>query len=127
MSKNPLDNIEESIVESSLKYDDHDPKKRAEIMQWLTRSKEARAKANKRNFQPQKIKGKVYGAREFAFDTVKKTEPLKIDIEFPKFYKSEEQPQLPGINWNKLAKANGLAGMLGENTDTAIGVEDIDE
>ena len=85
------------------------------------------AKANKRNFQPQKIKGKVYGAREFAFDTVKKTEPLKIDIEFPKFYKSEEQPQLPGINWNKLAKANGLAGMLGENTDTAIGVEDIDE
>ena len=69
----------------------------------------------------------MYGAREFAFDTVKKTEPLKIDIEFPKFYKSEEQPQLPGINWNKLAKANGLAGMLGENTDTAIGVEDIDE
>ena len=126
MSKNPLDNIEESIVESSLKYDDHDPKKRAELMQWLTRSKEARAKANKRNFQPQKIKGKVYGAREFAFDT-KKAEPLKIDIEFLKFYKSEEQPQLPGINWNKLAKANGLAGMLGENTDTAIGVEDIDE
>ena len=68
----------------------------------------------------------MYGAREFAFDT-KKAEPLKIDIEFPKFYKSEEQPQLPGINWNKLAKANGLAGMLGENTDTAIGVEDIDE
>ena len=78
MSKNPLDNIEESIVESSLKYDDHDPKKRAELMQWLTRSKEARAKANKRNFQPQKIKGKVYGARDFVF--VNKTEPLNIDI-----------------------------------------------
>tara|TARA_R110002126_G_scaffold202863_2_gene350202 strand:+ start:446 stop:694 length:249 start_codon:yes stop_codon:yes gene_type:complete len=70
---NPFD-WNRHIIETSLKYDDHNPKQRRELEEYLTRNKQILKKT------PAAKKTKP---KQLEFDFKAKSKPMNIDISLP--------------------------------------------
>ena len=79
----PFDNLEKHIVETSLKYDDHNPKHRRELEQYLTRSNQALKTGKVVVKEPMKAPVKKSKPVQLEFDFKPKSEPMNIDITLP--------------------------------------------
>jgi hypothetical protein len=69
---NPFD-WNRHIIETSLKYDDHNPKQRKELENYLAQPKELLKKPAAKKINPKQLE----------FDFKAKSEPLNIDISLP--------------------------------------------
>ena len=68
----PFD-INRHIIETSLKYDDHNPKQRKELENYLVQPKQLLKKSTVKKTKPKQLE----------FDFKVKSEPMNIDISLP--------------------------------------------
>tara|TARA_R100001460_G_scaffold32305_1_gene63367 strand:- start:3280 stop:3597 length:318 start_codon:yes stop_codon:yes gene_type:complete len=105
-----MNNWNTKIIETSLKYDDHNPEHRKELENYLKRTKRKpietrRGALNKKSNTKVPLKKAPSAA----------TSPLNIDINFfnpIKFYEVLEEPRIV-----EQKKSTGLANILGVNDD----------
>ena len=108
-----MNNWNRQIIETSLKYDDHNPEHRKELENYLKRTKRKpietrRGALNKKSNTKVPLKKAPSAA----------TSPLNIDINFfnpIKFYEVLEEPRT--VELTKQKKSTGLANILGVNND----------
>ena len=78
---NPLDRLGRDLAEATLKYDDHDPKQRKELENYLTKENQLLKKQNQTRsfFYPNNVaKQKVVQQQK-----IKKPSTINIDISLP--------------------------------------------
>jgi len=80
---NPFDTFGRDLAEASLRYDDHNPKNRRELEQYLTRSNQALKTGKVVVKEPMKAPVKKSKPVQLEFDFKPKSEPMNIDISLP--------------------------------------------
>jgi len=80
---NPFDRLGRDLAEATLKYDDHNPKHRRELEQYLTRSNQALKTGKVIVKEPIKASVKKSKPVQLEFDFKPKSEPMNIDISLP--------------------------------------------
>lgn len=80
---NPFNTFGRDLAEESLKYDDHNPKHRRELEQYLTRSNQALKTGKVVVKEPMKGPVKKSKTVQLEFDFKPKSEPMNIDITLP--------------------------------------------
>ena len=88
---NPFNTFGRDLAEESLKYDDHNPKQRKQMEDWLIRTKPKITKPIQTRTKPFKAIPKVSTPlnidinlpKQLEFDFKAKSEPMNIDISLP--------------------------------------------
>ena len=80
---NPFDTFGRDLAEASLRYDDHNPKHRRELEQYLTRSNQALKTGKVIVKEPIKASVKKSKPVQLEFDFKSKSEPMNIDMSLP--------------------------------------------
>ena len=73
MMSNPLDRFNRDLAEATLKYDDHNPKQRKELENYLVQPVQLLKKSTVKKTKPKQLE----------FDFKAKSEPMNIDISLP--------------------------------------------
>ena len=80
---NPFDTFGRDLAEASLRYDDHNPKHRHELEQYLTRSNQVLKTGKVVVKESMKASVKKSKPVQLEFDFKPKSEPMNIDITLP--------------------------------------------